>query len=360
MIGEEPALPRRARRRVGATAVVALSLAAGLGWGGATILSPTSPVPSAAPFSTVDVRVGVVTSAIELNVESQWASTKVGVNRRSGIVTSVDFASGDVVTQGSKIYTVDLQPVFVAQGDVPSFRAIQNGIKGADVQQVQQLLQDLGFYHGDVDGAAGTATARAIASWQSSNDLEPTGVLSSGDIVFVPKLPARLALDQELILRGAELSGGEAAPLAFGDEPVFTLSVSLAQADLIVEGTAVEISAPDGSVWAAVADEVTPGEHGASVRLRASAGSSICSAACGLLDAEVTSLLSAKVVILAPIEGLIVPLAALRTRSDGATTVVIDKAGEEHPVEVVATARGLSVITGIQEGTSVRLPALEK
>lgn len=357
MTSEEAEVPERSRRWIGVAAVVALCLAGGIGWGGATILRPADPVPTAAPFSTVDVRAGVVTSAIDLNVEAEWASSKAGANRRSGVVTSVDTAAGDVVTQGSKIYTVDLLPVFVAQGEVPAFRDIQNGVEGADVLQAQQLLQDLGFYHGEVDGAAGGATARAIASWQRSNDLEATGVLRSGDIVFVPKLPARLALNEDLIVRGAEVTGGEAAVLAFSDEPTFTLSVSLAQADMVVEGTAVEISAPDGSVWTAVVGEVTPGEHGANIRLRAPVGTSICSDTCGLLGTEGTSLLSAKVVLLEPVEGLVVPLAAISTRSDGEATVVIDEAGEEHPVEVIATARGLSVITGVQEGTAVRLPA---
>jgi hypothetical protein len=55
------------------------------------------------------------------------------------------------------------------------------------------------------------------------------------------------------------------------------------------------------------------------------------------------------------VRGATVPSAALLTHPDG-TVAVVDAAGEEHPVTVVASARGMSLIEGVELGLRVRLP----
>lgn len=349
---------RRPHRRRGAYSlwVVLVVLAAGLGWGGATVLSSEAEPAPVDLFTTVQVESGEVSSSIALNVEAAWTSVNVGANLRSGVVTTIDLLVGDAASQGSALYSVDLRPVFVGIGTVPAFRDIGNGMRGQDVRQLQQFLHDLGWYNGDIDGAAGAATATAIADWQRFHEFEPTGVLDRGDIVFVPALPARIVLDEDVLSRGFALVGGEQAVHALSAEPTFSLSVSDVQAAQIAPGTVVEITAPDGSVLSALAGEAVPGENGTTIQLQGATEGQICSDACAGLPTGESSLLSARVVILAPVQGLVVPVAALRTSLDGTRTVVIDKEGAERPVDVVATARGLSVITGVKAGTAVRLP----
>lgn len=52
------------------------------------------------------------------------------------------------------------------------------GTGQAELAAAQQALSRLGFYRGPTDGTASPALARAIAAWQSSAGLEPTGVVS--------------------------------------------------------------------------------------------------------------------------------------------------------------------------------------
>ena len=45
----------------------------------------------------------------------------------------------------------------------------------ANVEWIQQRLQDLGYYEGAVDGSAGKATREAIKEYQRDQDIEPDG-----------------------------------------------------------------------------------------------------------------------------------------------------------------------------------------
>ena len=65
-----------------------------------------------------------------------------------------------------------------------------------------------------------------------------------------------------------------------------------------------------------------------------------------------------RIVIVESVTGLTVPSAALLSKADG-SIVVIDSEGIEYPVTVVTSARGLSIIEGVDAGTRVRVPATE-
>jgi localization factor PodJL len=62
-------------------------------------------------------------------------------------------------------------PVLTAASAAP-------GTGQAELAVAQQALSRLGFYRGPTDGAPSPALARAIAAWQASAGLEPTGALS--------------------------------------------------------------------------------------------------------------------------------------------------------------------------------------
>jgi len=48
----------------------------------------------------------------------------------------------------------------------------------SDVKAVQQVLADLGYAPGPVDGALGTSTARAISAFQHDRKMPETGRIS--------------------------------------------------------------------------------------------------------------------------------------------------------------------------------------
>src|SRR6266536_3057134 len=67
------------------------------------------------------------------------------VNRASGTLTALPKV-GDVVRTGKVLYRVDGKPVVLLKGaQTPVYRALSNGIEGADVQQLNAALVALGY-----------------------------------------------------------------------------------------------------------------------------------------------------------------------------------------------------------------------
>ncbi|MEZ3162124.1 peptidoglycan-binding domain-containing protein [Microbacterium sp. BWT-B31] len=341
-------------------AVVLAGAAGAVGWAAASVLSPAEDVLEATPFTFVEVAAGEVGSSIQLNTVAEWSPVPVGTNRAAGVVTTIGVAPGEEVVQGSVLYTVDLRPVVVSQGAVPAFRAIGAGAEGADVVQLQALLAARGVYDGPADGTAGSGTVGAIREWQKSMGMPQTGVIEPGDVIFVPTLPTRIALDEEVVFRGATLTGGEEVVRGLPAAPVFTVPVTGAQAAMMPAGTRVEITAPDGTVWTAFAGARAsdPNSGTIDVALDGESGTVICADQCGQVPVTGEALLGSRIVTVAPVQGLVVPSAALVTEASG-QTAVITADGQRVPVTVVASARGMSVVEGVEAGARVRVPATD-
>lgn len=340
--------------------VVAVVAVAAVGWAAATVLRPADDPLDATEYTFVTVEPGVVGSSISLNTVAEWTPTPVGANNAAGVVTEVSVAPGDEVSQGSVLYTVNLRPVVVAQGAVPAFRAIGSGVQGTDVAQLQSMLAAEGHYSGEIDGKAGAGTVRSITAWQRALGVAATGTVEFGDVIFVPTLPTRVSLDDEVIARGATLTGGEEVVLGLPAAPEFALPVTDAQAAMIPTGTQVQVTAPDGSTWEAVStDQVADPQSGTiRVGLSGADGAALCADACALVPVTGEALLSSVIVTVPTVEGLVVPSAALVTGASGQVAVV-DASGERIPVTVVTSARGMSVVDGVDQGTRVRVPAVE-
>jgi peptidoglycan hydrolase-like protein with peptidoglycan-binding domain len=219
------------------------------------------------------------------------------------------------------------------------------------------MLAANGFYGGPADGKAGRGTVRAITEWQKRLGVDPTGVIEVGDIIFVTSLPARLALDEAVVKPGGTLSGGEPVLQGLSTAPRFEVPVTSAQAAMMPEGTKVTITSPSGDAWVALAGtQQSDVETGSlSVALTGEADGSICGEGCGQIPVVGEALLSSTIVTVPSTAGLVIPTAALVSGADG-TLAVITADGERLPVTVVAAARGMSVVEGVDEGTRVRVP----
>lgn len=333
-----------------------LIVGAGLGWAGAVVFNPPQDVLASTPYTFVEVTPGEVGSSINLNTVAEWTPVPVGRNLAVGTVTTVDAEPGQEVGPGDVLYTVNLRPVVVAQGDIPAFETMAQGIEGRDVAQLQSMLATLGFYSGSQDGRFGHGTTTAVRAWQRSLGIPADGVVQAGDVIFVPALRTRVALDPELVARGASLTGGEAVVQGLPSQPTFTVPVSPGQLSLLPLGTRVEISGPAGETWEGlVADQTTDEYDQTTMVLAGRDGATICGQECGSVPVVGQSLLPSRVVTVEAVQGLTVPSAALRSHVDGSVTVV-DQDGAEHPVTVLASARGMSVIEGVAAGTRVRVP----
>lgn len=352
--------PRRSARWVG-WLVGGLALAGacvGVGWAAAAVLTPAADPLEATEFTYVAVAPGEVGSSINLNTVAEWAPVPVGANKAAGTVTEVVVAAGDEVQQGSVLYRVDEKPVVVAQGEVPAYRAIVPETRGEDVAQLQRMLAQLGFYSDDIDGRAMWSTTAAVREWQKSLGVAQTGTVDVGDVIFVPTLPTRVSLDTEVIARGLSVSGGEAVLRGLPASPSFTVPVTDSQAGMMPPGTRVEITSPEGGAWIGfVVDQRRDEQSGTViVSLAGEDGAVICGDECGQIPVTGQAPLPSRIVTVETVTGLVVPSAALVTGGDG-QVAVIDDEGERMPVTVTASARGMSLVDGVADGTRVRVPA---
>lgn len=349
---------RSRRYLAGVGLFLAGAVSAGAVWWAVAAVTEPAPDPlETTDFTLVEVTSGEVGSSIQLNTVAEWTPEPAGANRAVGVVTGVQVEAGAEVAQGSVLYTVDLRPVVIAQGDVPAFRDVGDGSVGADVRQVQQMLADLGFYRGEVGGEAGSVTVAAIKAWQKSLGADQTGVVGAGDVIFVPTLPTRIAVDTTLVYRGASLGGGEQVLSALPAAPEFTIPVTDAQAGTVQAGTRVQITSPEGNVWTGFVKEQTRDADTGTVTLALSGrdGAVICGDRCAQVPVTGQASLSSKVVTAETVDGLVVPSSALVTAADG-QLAVIDESGQRLPVTVTTAARGMSVIEGVEPGTKVRVP----
>lgn len=350
---------RRGWVRWVAIAFAALLVGVAIGWAATVVLTPPDDVLDSTPFTYVEVVNGEVGSSINLNTVAEWTPVPVGSNLASGTVTTVNVEAGQEIGVGTTVYTVNLRPVVVAQGAIPGFRPIGVGSQGADVAQLQAMLTTLGLYSGAIDGAFGNRTAVAVKAWQKSLGLPQDGMVQPGDVIFVPTLPTRIALDTEVVKRGAPLMGGEVVVKGLPPAPNFSVPVTDPQASLMPTGTRVEITSPSGATWEGfVVDQVAQEQEGVSVILGSRDDAPICEDACTEIPVTEQSLLSSRIVTVETVTGLTVPSAALLSGADGSLTV-IDDVGVEHEVRVLTSARGMSIIEGVPLGTMVRVPATE-
>lgn len=350
---------RRARRaRTLTIAVLAMVMSAILGWALATVLRPIEDPLEVVDHALVTVERGTVETSMVATAVAQWTSRSWGVNRARGVVTSIPASSDNVVDQGDILYTVDLRPVVIAEGEVPSFRDIGEGDAGDDVRQLQRLLSDRGLYRGRMSGKAGPETAEAIRAWQRELDVESTGISGAGDIVFVETLPARIRLDAGQLTRGDTLDGGERLVSTLSSAPDFALVVTVAQAGQAPIGTRVEITGPEGVRWTAevAGQERDPETDLVTLDVTAEGGGAVCGAQCAAIPVGGETTMPARVVTQEPVEGLVVPSIALVSSATGGIELV-DADGARIAVTVGASAHGMSVVEGVEEGLRVRIPS---
>jgi peptidoglycan hydrolase-like protein with peptidoglycan-binding domain len=343
--------------RRGSIALVSLLVGAALGWAASVVFTPPKDVLDSTAYTYVEVAQGEVGSSINLNTVAEWTTIPIGSNKASGTVTSVTVSAGDKVKQGSTLYTVDLRPVKIAKGSVPAFRTLSQGISGPDVKQLQRMLKTLGYFTGATDGSFSWSTTSAVRAWQKKSGVTQDGVVQQGDLIFVPQLPTRVSLDATLVSRGVTLVGGEKVLAGLPGAPSFSVPISDQQAGLMPMGTRVEISGTDGAQWEGyVVDRATDENGSVSAILAGKGDAAICAEACGTIPVDSQSFFASRIVTIEAVTGLTVPSAALLTLADG-SIVVIDDTGEQIPVTLMQSARGMSVIEGASAGTKVRVPA---
>lgn len=72
----------------------------------------------------------------------------------------------------------------------PGDKLIKQGMRGEEVQYVQKLLADGGFYAGLLDGVFGSGTLSAVKAFQKSAGLPADGVIGKETLLFLERAGA--------------------------------------------------------------------------------------------------------------------------------------------------------------------------
>jgi hypothetical protein len=254
---------RRAGRRrwVAAGAVVVVAGAAAAVAITDPFASPGSPgagLPSTAyPTSTATVTRQSLSSQDQVNATLGFAGSHKVAGQGGGTITWLP-AAGQVIAQGQVLYRVDNgTPVFLLYGTVPAWRALSEGLTGADVRQLNRDLAGLGYATSTELGPAsgwdyfGAETAYALEELQAHLGLTVTGTLPLGQAVFLPS-----AIRVTVVLAG--LGSPASGPLlqASSMTPVVTINLDAARQTEVKDGDRVTVTLPDGRATPGVVSSV--------------------------------------------------------------------------------------------------------
>jgi hypothetical protein len=166
--------------------------------------------------------------------------------------------AGQVIRQGQVLYTTNLTtPVVLLYGTVPDWRAMAEGITGADVAQLNHDLVRLGY----ANRADIVALGWDYYSWDTAYAVQlleehlgvsyPPGTLSLGQVIFEPQA---LRVSQ---LTG-RLGGSAAGPVlaATSRRHVVTIPLDVSQQSEVKAGDKVTVTLPDGTTVPAVVTSV--------------------------------------------------------------------------------------------------------
>lgn len=299
------------------------------------------------------VKKGSVGRTLTFSATATWPTVREVSSSADGTVTSVSLQPGALASVGSVLFTVDLHPVFVASGAVPSFRDLHRGDVGDDVAQLQTYLYSQGYDPGSVDGEFGPATAAAVKAWHVAWGLPEMSRVKAGELVYLPQLPVRLALAEGVGV-GSKISAGEPAIVVLGAAPTFDVELEDQQAELVPTSGNVTVRGP-GHAWAGRIASATHSATGTLLlSLTGPRGGSLCGADCGVVPVGEGQLYPVEMVVVPRRTGPRIPVAAIATSASGKTTVTLED-GTRVPVKILAAADGRAVVKGINVGDRIRM-----
>jgi Putative peptidoglycan binding domain len=117
-----------------------------------------------------------------------YASPATVYNRVSGTITWLP-SVGQEVKPGGTLYKVDNSPVVLFDGTTPAFRDLSAAVSdGPDVAELNRNLVNLGFADGEIalDDTWQPGTTDAVERWQASLGETETGVITLGQVIFLP------------------------------------------------------------------------------------------------------------------------------------------------------------------------------
>ncbi|MEJ7764060.1 MAG: peptidoglycan-binding domain-containing protein [Acidimicrobiales bacterium] len=343
------------RSRAVGISLVALALAAGVGWmAGRQVRSPAEiaagtlpPTPSliTVPVESRRLTSDVVTrGAVGFGTPTEVSLPASTLKQSTGIVT-VPPVAGAVLAEGSVALAISARPVLIFHGDTPAYRDITLKTAGQDVRQLEAALFRLGFDPGPQDGLFDNRTLNGARNLYAKAGYELVkNTLAADELLFFPNAPIRV---KESMIKAGETPSGPVMSVT-GSKLTVGGELPADEAKLVKAGAAVAIEETDSGVRVeGSVQEVatTPGTNGVDPQRFYVA----------VEPKELPpSLVGATVVLTIVVQSteaevLAVPLAALAAAADGTTRVEVQVPGSTRFVTVRPglVAKGLVAVTPV-------------
>jgi hypothetical protein len=281
---------------------------------------------------------------------------------------------GHVISQGQAVYkTGNGSPVVLLYGSVPAWRALDPGVTGADVSQLNRDLVALGDASSPEVSAAGwdyfsAETQAGVQKLQSALGISsPPGSLALGSVVFEPAALRVVTVTGSL---GGPASGRVLT--ATSTQHVVTIALDAAAQSEVKAGDSVTVTLPDGSVTPGTVSSVgtvatvssgskaSQSGSGSSATIPVTVTLTDPSAAGSLDQAPVTVNITTATVS----NALVVPVGALLAQSAGGYAVEVAGAGNTRRLVPVTTGifddtNGLVQVTGaLTPGEQLVVPSI--
>jgi hypothetical protein len=159
---------------------------------------------------------------------------------------------GATIKEDQPVYSLSTEPVPLLYGAIAAYRAFYEGMSdGPDVGELSHDLIALGYGAGlSESNHYSSATAAAVARWQTGLGLPASGEILLGELVFEPG-PIRVtsvtpSVGQSVGGGGAG-GGGGTVLTATGTTPIVSVDLDVTEEYLVKPGDAVSIVLPDGT-----------------------------------------------------------------------------------------------------------------
>ncbi len=282
---------------VGAALIISWAFVAWSTWTVASRPDPPLHAATEPTVVTVDVEMRRLESAVVGNASVEWSDrhTHALAGHWSAGVVTRGVEEGEPLTFGAALFEIDLTPVFLLPGEVPSFRDINSTTVGRDVVELRAALTSLGLLDSrsvdepevfDDDVAQAVArlyvkagymppTERPIPSsqltqlralWSQVETNKSDQVDRVVDVIYAfgPYLPASqfLVVESAGERLGAPISIGQNASgvevISTGRNQIARLSLDRNAVGLLAVGATAVLNTPDGAVHPAEVTWISP------------------------------------------------------------------------------------------------------
>lgn len=317
-------------------------------WAGRQVVLPPE-VEAVAQEETATYRVeaGSLGQSLNFTGSVEWHVLFTAASPGAGVVTSVDLRNDGAIESGQVLYRVDEKPVVACPGPVPAYRNIAPGDSGRDVAQLRQCV---GLDAGDTfDDALHDAL-----DVDGGPALGEDGTVALGSVLFIEELPAKGHLVEQ-VTPGATVSVGQPAVAVVGQAPEVRLTVSSNAAVVPAEGMAVTGEVGGVTFEGQLGPGRSTGAGETLLPITTPDGQPVCADACaesaplpGPVDVPL------QVELTAPAAGMLVPVSAIRTLSDGSAQITMTD-GETASVTVLSSVGGQAIVEGVDRGAEILL-----